>query len=590
MTSTILILAFVAVALIALAYFKLQQEISLLLSAFRALIRNRSAPFGISKRLSLTLPLWRAAQKLNELRHLESRERQTASRVLSAGSRISHATSNRDQLFSELNNLLKDYLGQELTALSALTLIENNWTISFLDGLPPKRAGELLLDAVTDIAPQLETRRGLYVQPEKDSLCDFRVFGIGISLFLPLKSPDGTNGILWLGIARQALSLSAERRAFIQTIAEYAAASYYAAQKLWQREATAHREKDFLIGMSHDLRAPGTSALYAVRDLLSGELGNLTPEQHLRLNVIERSIDDQLSIVGDVLDFARHQRGLLEARKGSHSLHELCAPLCETFTLTATERGLKFTVHQLPDVSLNVDARHFSRMLTNLLSNAIKYSDVGEIQLTAELSDTNCRLSVIDQGIGIPENERALLFQEFKRCENSTARNGSGLGLSLTRALAELNGGSVQYQPNPENSGSIFSLELELAEIKQPLPEHQLASVLVVDDDEASRRTNMRYLSDYTTELIPAADSASALRLAIENNPELIVTDFHLQGHTALEFLEALHNRQICVPTVIVSGSGSDYFQNLPHNVRVLQKPIARAELKDAINELLAKN
>lgn len=586
MSQFVLPLALAAGLLLSLALLRFRSERATLLSALRTLIRHKAAPLGVNRKLSFTLPIWRAALKLHELRLLESREKQTASRLLSAGSRISSATSDQAQLFSELNALLREYLGPELLALAILTRTKDGWNIAQLDGLSATRASDLLLQATELIFPQLRQQRAVYVQPERDSLCDFRVFGIGLSLFLPLRSPNDTEGMLWLGISRQALSLSAERRAFIQNIAEYAAASYYAAQKLWQREAHAHQEKDFLIGMSHDLRTPGTSALYAVRDLLSGELGNLSPEQHLRLRIIERSIDDQLNIVGDVLDFARHQRGLLEARRVSTSLDDLCRPLWESFALLAAERELDLIVDELPQLNLLVDPRHFQRMLSNLLSNAIKYSDRGQILIQARIEGAHCNLSVRDQGIGIPEGERAGLFEEFRRFENARMRNGSGLGLSLTRVLAGLNNGAVSYQPNP-TGGSIFSLQLEIAPSVSGAK--QVSSVLVVDDDEASLRTNMRYLRDVSDTLYPAADSNSALQLALENNPDLIVTDFHLDQHTALEFMEALHNRKICIPTVIVSGSGENHLKDFPGKVRVLQKPVGRAELQGAIEDLLAE-
>jgi len=240
---------------------------------------------------------------------------------------------------------------------------------------------------------------------------------------------------------------------------------------------------------------------------------------------------------------------------------------------------------QLSDSIISVDTHHLKRIVSNFLSNAIKYTDAGSITVSTGEHQDECIIRVADTGVGIPEDKTDTLFEEFHRLESTRSRPGVGLGLALTKALAGLNGGRVWYEPNPEG-GSVFSAAFKLLHsTERPalgvyIP--RFNSVLVVDDDRAACRTNMRYLRGHANTLVPAQSFAQAYELALDLRPDLLVTDYNLGDGDGVRLLERLANADVSIPTVLISGSnGIPRLDSViaRFNVKVLEKPVDRESL-----------
>lgn len=225
----------------------------------------------------------------------------------------------------------------------------------------------------------------------------------------------------------------------------------------------------FLASMSHELRTPLNAIIGFTGTLLMQLPGPLNAEQDKQLRIVQSGARHLLSLINDLLDVAK-----LSANKLSLHLEELdcrsvIADVAATLEPEAARKGLAFTVG-VPDsaVPLRTDRRALSQILINLVGNAIKFTSQGRVEVslqhTSMASGRRVQVSVRDTGPGIPESEQSRLFEAFSRVESADRRHleGTGLGLHLSRKLAEALGGSVVLS-SIEGEGSTFIVEFQEA-------------------------------------------------------------------------------------------------------------------------------
>ena len=226
------------------------------------------------------------------------------------------------------------------------------------------------------------------------------------------------------------------------------------------------RLKDEFVGMiSHDLRTPLTSISGYVELLQDEETGPLNEEQRSFLDVVARNADRLLRLVSDLLFVARLQAGQLELELEQIDLAEVAAHTIEAVGPRAEAKGL--TLGYARDGSTLVLGEHgrLAQLLDNLVSNAIKFTPKGgrvDVRVAAE--NGAVVLEVSDSGIGIPEEERALLFERFFRASSAVSRQipGTGLGLYISKAIAEAHDGRIDVD-SEEGRGTTFRLTLPRA-------------------------------------------------------------------------------------------------------------------------------
>jgi signal transduction histidine kinase len=203
--------------------------------------------------------------------------------------------------------------------------------------------------------------------------------------------------------------------------------------------------------------------------LRSIERGRVPSPEQLTTNLraIHRQAVHMSELVNDLLDVSRIQRGRLELHPHEFDIVALAADVLERVSSLQTERERRHLRLQT-DVQSIVgvwDRSRIDQVLTNLISNAIKYSPQdSEVALAVTQQGDRVRLSVRDQGIGIPAEEQARLFEPFYRATNASVRNypGVGLGLHITRELVERHGGRIWVE-SAEGEGSTFVVELPVA-------------------------------------------------------------------------------------------------------------------------------
>jgi protein-histidine pros-kinase len=223
------------------------------------------------------------------------------------------------------------------------------------------------------------------------------------------------------------------------------------------------RAKDtFLAKMSHELRTPLNAVIGFAGALLMELPGPLTEEQRRQLGIVEHNAKHLLSIIDDLLDFAKIESGAVELTLQPVDCVEVISNVTATLQPLAEQKSLALTVDLVPAEKVRSDARALSQILLNLLGNAIKFTDAGSVsvRLRPSTADRGTTISVSDTGPGIATEDLDVLFNAFERGRDQSVhgREGTGLGLHISRRLADLAGMTIGVE-SQLGVGSTFTVE-----------------------------------------------------------------------------------------------------------------------------------
>lgn len=217
----------------------------------------------------------------------------------------------------------------------------------------------------------------------------------------------------------------------------------------------AAEKSEFLAGISHDLRTPLNAMLGFSRILLQERAGPLNDKQRDYVDHVIQSAIHLQDLVNDVLDLSRVEAGLVGLQPEPLRPAAVVAEIVATLAPLADSRGVMLSAGSW-DGMLNADPVRFRQILYNLVSNAIKFTATGgHVSITFEPQTNELQICVTDTGMGIPPEEQEAVFRRFYQVRATNVRDGSGLGLAMTRRLVELHGGRIWVESKP-GAGSRF--------------------------------------------------------------------------------------------------------------------------------------
>ncbi len=243
-------------------------------------------------------------------------------------------------------------------------------------------------------------------------------------------------------------------------------------------KAATRTKNEFLANMSHEIRTPMT-AILGYADLLAEESAAMSETNREYLGLIRRQGRHLLHLLNDILDLAKFEAGRMTLEQIPVDIRAVVEDVASLYAEKARAKGVLIGCRVEPDVPQFVtgDPTRLRQIVTNLVSNAVKFTDKGAVSITVEAgTDLSCRslmVSVSDTGIGIEPEHLPILFESFCQADSSTTRKfgGTGLGLGISRCLADAMGGSIHVCSTP-GAGSIFTLSVPLS---TPVPQVRLA-------------------------------------------------------------------------------------------------------------------
>ena len=464
------------------------------------------------------------------------------------------------------------------------------------------------------------------------------------AVVLPLARPGQTRlaGFIIAGVSPR-LVFDDEYRNFLNLVAGHVttAVANAEAHEAERQRIAALAELDrakttFFSNISHEFRTPLTLLLGPANDLLATQRDSFSEDALEQVGTIQRNARRLQKLVNNLLDFSRIEAGRMQAQYMPTDLASLSSELASVFRSAIEHAGMRLVVDCAPLAQpVFVDRGMWEKIVLNLISNAFKYSLQGEIGVSLRQAGDTVVFAVRDTGIGIAAAELPKLFSRFYRIQGARGRSeeGTGIGLAMVRELVKLHGGTVSIVSEP-GLGSTFSVAMPLGHAHLPVeqvlaeetpltlsgadafieearqwvdspPEQSddhtleqamsqvaaagapVATVLVADDNADMRSYLQRLLHKHChvhCHVLLASNGREALQLALEHEPDLVLTDVMMPELDGFALLQALrHNPATSTMAVILLSArageeariegllaGADDYLTKPFNVREL--------------------
>jgi signal transduction histidine kinase len=234
-------------------------------------------------------------------------------------------------------------------------------------------------------------------------------------------------------------------------------------------ETTSQHKSDFLANMSHELRTPLNAIIGFSQVLREGMVGEVNTKQSEYLDDILSSGNHLLALINDVLDLSKVEAGQVELQVAPFSLQDALERGVSMVREQATTEGVQVTLHRNGGLEVVTgDERRIRQVIFNLLSNAVKFTpNGGQVDITATRADSEVKVCVADSGPGIAAEDLDRIFEEFQQTEaGSNQREGTGLGLALSRRFVEMHGGRIWCE-SKVGEGSRFEFTLPLGPVER---------------------------------------------------------------------------------------------------------------------------
>ena len=356
-------------------------------------------------------------------------------------------------------------------------------------------------------------------------------------------------------------------------------------QDIRESKRLSRLKNEFVSTVSHELRTPLTSIAGALDLIGGGALGDVPPAMRGMLDIARQNSQRRSLLINDLLDMEKLNAGKLRCELSRQSLHQQLQEALASNSSYAEPLGVRYHLQESADVEVEVDALRLQQVLSNLLSNATKFAPRGtQVSVRWECTNEHVRVSVHDQGAGIPVEFHERIFSKFSQADSSDKREqgGTGLGLAISKKLIELMHGRIGFISEP-GTGTTFWFELPLL-TPASTETTGLPRLLIVEDDDELAQLLKALLDShgYASRRVSTLEAAR-VQLAEENISALIL-DLHLpDGHGAslLREIRGATSGQL-LPVIILSAfcaEGQRLLADLPGPIDWLDKPLHTGEL-----------
>lgn len=405
-------------------------------------------------------------------------------------------------------------------------------------------------------------------------------------------------------------------------------------------EASNEEKVKFFVNLSHELRSPMTLIEGPLQELIRTDSD---PERTYKYSVMNKSIRRMHLVIDQILDFRKIEKGHMTFSFAPVNIVGYLACITDLFKEQAQSKGIELTYsHKVPDgLTLWIDANYFDKVIINLLSNALKFTPSGgAVSLSLSVDGPVARMEVLDNGVGIPDDDLDRIFDRFYQSENAVS--GTGIGLNLAKLITGLHHGTISAAHNPAGQGSLFTVTIPLGDSHLSEGEKCAAqagtaaapvglqdvtlppvqpdggagteakpaachTIIIAEDNEDICAYLQRELS-FRYNVVVCGNGKDAYNLVLTKSPDLVIADVMMPGMDGFSLCRKIKkNPNVSfLPVIILSArtqdndkveglaAGADAYLTKPFNLEVLRQTIeslitGRESLKISLSEAKVK-